>query len=466
MSKRTQIGPSRLGQFWVLGTGRKLSFNWRRLSSVDQLASWEQVLGELLGGNEHCRFACASLDEQSEASLLDLVEKERLAAYISYQLQDPLLRARMEHLLSNEFRRKLRRQVLQETESWSAQLDRFSRLEDTLKGIPGVIWLKGPGLSVQVYPEPQLRQSGDFDLLVAEASADAVEQALLNAGYWSDKNARIETGIAPSANLREVRLQPNDQYVSTDALVFRSNQGEFVELKLDPLDRGLKMITLDQLIAQAVSVQFAGRTIRCPGLEYQLLIACCHLRKDLFSSYRRLLDIHLIAKQLTKVGIDWQQFITLAEVEGVADSVWAALTLAAERFGTQLNTGVLESLRPKALWAPWLTFTLNYMFLWNYNSLATLIVQVLLCRDRKRKLQALVGSVLPSPDFLAAYYFRLHRPPNILMHMRALVLHWFVLVMPASITKRTIGLYLWKDPVTYTHETIAARTQRSNLGSK
>jgi hypothetical protein len=415
-----------------------------KLRSYDELSPAQQILWTLLG-----RPALATdkqqiaLTEDDELSLLDILKSTRLAGFVAYNLRnDPTIRESFHP--SDQFEQQLRRLVLHETRDYELSIERFKELYADLQEAAGkVYWLKGTGLAHLVYPSSELRLSGDFDILATPSAASEVEQALLAAGYVSDLNARTQTGCAPADNIQQVCLQPSSEFVCCDALVFCKKSGQYVELKLDPLDRGLAMVNIEELFKQSVLVQHSGYGINCPGLEDQLLIACVHLRKDNFAEIRRLVDIHLIVRKMQEQYANWNQFADRARKEGLGDEVWIALALASDRLGTKVPQELIRRLQPRGLVPRWLAFTLSPRFLWNQNSLPMLLASAIFGPDGKRKFHAIRETFLPESSFLAQYYLRKPKANPFALGV-CLLMHWFVLIMPSGVIKRTLGVILWK----------------------
>lgn len=433
-----------LERYWIFGG--QAPQRLRRLVRYEHLPPAEQVLWLLLAGSPSMadRVTTTRLTAAQQDALISLINRERLGGYILRGLDDSTLLQRLGQLVNGDFENALRRQVYAELGYWERTIGVFASVHKILDGtLSHVVWLKGPGLAATVYPEAHLRQFNDLDIMVLPPAAEDVEEALLKAGFYSDLSARIQTRAAPSGNVREVCLQPSAHYACADALVFRKPPNAFVELKLDPLDRGLRMRQVDRLLENSAEVKLAGLTIACPGLQDQLLIACCHFRKDLFYGYRTLLDVHLLVQKLNSIGTDWDEFAKLVEEEGLSDSVWATLGLAIDRLGTPVSQALVNRLRPRMPGAHLFTYTQSYMFLWNFNSLPALLAQTLLCEDRQRKREALSQALFPNFEFLRAYYAP-GLPPNFMTWWLCMILHWFVLLMPSAVIKRTVGLCLWK----------------------
>lgn len=430
--------------YWHRGEGLALKF-WKPLS-YEQLPHWEQWLCQCLRTESSSEAGFDTrLNQQDEEFLLARIEQERLAGYISAQLQKTRF-VSLRNCVSDDFRARLRRMSAEESGYLDAYVQRFGRLYETVKNVQGkILVLKGPALATLVYPIPEMRVSGDIDLLVSSEALMETEAALLAAGYFSDLEARIQTGAAPASTMAEVCLQPGDLFVCCDGLVFRSEFGEFVELKIDPLDRGLKMPGLSKVFENAITVDVFGLSVNCPNLEDQLLIACCNLQKDLFNDTRRMLDIHLIVEQLNRQHYAWEKLVDRARREFLEPSVWIALAVTCDRLATKLDEKSMNDLRPKGLRGRWLTYTLNYIYIWNYNSLPMLLAQTFFSSERARRQKALVDAMFPSRQFLSAYYFSGQENDGIFQYFFAILLHWFVLLMPSAIIKRTVGLFLWRE---------------------
>jgi hypothetical protein len=103
---------------------------------------------------------------------------------------------------------------------------------------------------------------------------------------------------------------------------------------------------------------------------------------------------------------------------------------------------VLQALQPKRSFGNQLfSFTLESAYVWNSTSLPMMILNSFASPDRARKLDLLSRSFFPSTKFLSDYYGN-GSESGFLTCFRYLPRHWFVLVMPGGLIRRTLGR-LW-----------------------
>lgn len=427
-----------LGQFLVHGRGLSLSF-WR-LPGFTDLPVSEQAFCYLLG--RELILPVEPIAEIASQELLQIIGREKLASYCLNQL---LSRPGLADIFSEAFARSLRRLAIQESLEYETITRDFAYLHQLLNDFQiDVLWLKGSGLAVMVYGDPSYRIIADFDLLCQSRLAELTE-CFTQGSYELDLFRCAQVGVGPIRSLVDLSLQPGDEWVACGAMALWNPAGGTVDFKLDPLERGVKFKEQMRIWSESVQVEYAGKTIRCPGFRDQLVIACCHLHKDYFEEYRRILDVHLIVLQLTPE--DWPLVVRQAKVEGISDSIWAGLALAQDRFLTKVPPSVMRELRPCRFGAKWYALALNYRFLWNQNPLVALLMHCVFAEDRDRKNKALAAVFFPPTQFLSAYYAA-GKPLNIVSHLMFLLLHWCVIAWPANMVRKTIGSRLW------TYETV------------
>jgi hypothetical protein len=191
--------------------------------------------------------------------------------------------------------------------------------------------LKGPALAVQLFGDDVTRPSADVDLLVPERELDGALGALRAAGMrvearhaaWYERRWHCHTvldGAQPHASLP-------------------------VELHWSIARPGLTRGSIDGLFDGLVDVEWAGRRLPAPDMEWQLLICAVHAVQHYFA-LRPLLDVALIARGLDERR--WQAVADRARALCLGPAVYYATIVSARRLGWSAPA-TAEALRP----APW-----------------------------------------------------------------------------------------------------------------
>jgi hypothetical protein len=218
------------------------------------------------------------------------------------------------------------------------------------------IVLKGPVLSRLVYPDPALRPYSDIDLNVREPDELRVVETLLGVGLEEvPHGAEVERlthahHVHGGGAFHRVFLAPTG--------------GVMVELHLDPLQMGLRPTR------EAARWERAQPMDELPGalmlsLEDQIIQLSVHVHKHGFNRLIWLKDLDLLVRTYGD-ELDWHAIRAGAGAEGVAGSVWYALSLAAAVLATPVPAGPLRSL------APLLPVRILYRLVWPPAGVANL----------------------------------------------------------------------------------------------
>ena len=203
-------------------------------------------------------------------------------------------------------------------------------------GLP-VVLLKGAALAYTLYPEPQLRERCDTDLLLP--SRDEAERAwrvLQTLGY--------ERPNAVSGDLitHELGCYKTSHGGLTHALD--------VHWRLNNATLLAERFTFAELTAAAVPIPALGPQAHGLDSVHALLLACMHRVAHLpAGNADRLIwlcDIHLLAQRLTDE--QWQRWMMLAEERGLCGPCLDGLRAAQTEFKTILPDEVLSRLRAGA----------------------------------------------------------------------------------------------------------------------
>jgi hypothetical protein len=164
-----------------------------------------------------------------------------------------------------------------------------SILTETADEAPAPILLKGVSLSLVHHPAPHRRLMGDIDLLVSEAEADAIDEALAKAGYVLDTDP-----VPANHHHRVPRIHPETQ------VTFELHTGLFPPGS--PLAQA-EPFRPETVEAECEAADFRGHAVRHLGRELHLVYLASHWAADfrLEAGPRALLDARLL------IGADGEQ---------------------------------------------------------------------------------------------------------------------------------------------------------------
>ncbi|MBM3601047.1 MAG: nucleotidyltransferase family protein [Alphaproteobacteria bacterium] len=178
-----------------------------------------------------------------------------------------------------------------------------------------VVAMKGFATAHTLYQDPDLRVTGDLDILVRRAQAATAARLFLERGF------RVATDIELSrwGFISEASFLP---IVSADGI---ANIDIHVEPDCYPLHRGLET---DAVFAAARAIQVSGLALRIPAPEHGFLIAVSNATKERFSrdTIKSLLD----AARLLRRGFDWGDVARRARRARLGRPLAATLSLLVE----------------------------------------------------------------------------------------------------------------------------------------
>ena len=416
----------------------KTEHTTQRVSGLQSMRKCEQALFCLLGDRlPQSADELASLTVREIATITEWLSRDGLCGYALSRI------SQLDVSVPEGLIAKLRRTAATEYLTWINSESAIRPLLKIVARYPqDVAMIKGRAVAATVYAAPHLRHSADIDLVVRTAALPSLFDELHAAGFSLDRINSARYCNGPLISATDVLLQPNSEFVSCDELPLTRSDGLQLDLKLDPLESGLRMLELPRFFANHTTVEVAGVEISAPDLVDQLLIACCHFHKDNFLGLRLMLDIHLLARALSTS--EWNELERRAMTEGVERSVVVALAVCRDRLATE--NPEKSGLPPAATMnVPMLNDLVSYRFLWNQNSLPMLLLNAMVSNNRGRKLRALWEAFFPNQRFLTAYYAG-GRNVNFASIPMLWFLHAFTIVSPAGVVRRTLGRFLWKPP--------------------
>lgn len=437
---------------------RQTGSSWRifTLPGLTQLSLAERLMAVMLGRNLSIDNVLNNQTVESANLFLQMLTENELGGYVL----ESIFLLKLEAIFRKIFVTQdggevdlfaaISRQAALEAIKFEKFDNKFVDFLDLTAALgSNIIWLKGIVASRTCYREPAQRLSGDFDCFLQSHYLTQMNEILVAAGFHvilNDYGFCNQLGVGPVLSLDNLFLVPNDELVPSAVVGYFKNRCPIVDIKFNPLDRGLKMIELDRFLSEAERVTWRGRTFLAPGLLDQLLISLCHLEKDRFIGWKQLLDIKLLADKINLQPHNWKEFVRRSEVEGLSTACCAGLSLARERLGL---TGIDEVIcqtetAGQNISRRLLAFTVTPLFYWNTSSLPMLLANAAVSDDSARKMNVLRSSLFPDKTFLSAYYLD-GRTMNFVDHWRALILHWFVMFLPGGVVRRTFGQLVWPE---------------------
>ncbi|HEY9713102.1 MAG TPA: nucleotidyltransferase family protein [Chroococcales cyanobacterium] len=417
-----------------------------KLKPTNQLAIEEQLLCAMLRNDRELSLALINKHDvkQWQPRLLHLVERNGLASAICESVYELRLNDTISDLLQQL--RELSSVELVGFERFDAQFLRF--LDHISASQSKTIWYKGIALARSVYGD-RLRLSGDFDFIVQIDQLPGLLQALQSCGYepvLNDTGFCNQLGVGPTNKIEQLFLVPASDFVPSAAIGLSKATWPVIDMKFNPLDRGIKMVELDRFFSECLPIKWKNRIFLAPGHIDHLMICLVHFEKDRFQGWKWLVDIDMLIDQVNKIPQGWTEFVRRVKLEGVQPAVWGGLTLAVERLGSAVPSSVLSEITPlhTGAFGKLALFTVTPLFYWNTSSLPVLLINALVMDDSTRKLKLLVQSALPSKQFLSDYYWQSGQL-NAATFLLCLFIHWLVICLPGGVVRHTFGRVLWAD---------------------
>lgn len=459
----TQAEQQRLKRFWIRKNGGSLKIVQIKLLSEQDPGT--QMFAAVLRKDAACIVTILANHDigQWYRQVFRLIRTTSFAALILHCLQDrALLRQIIDSFLSetvaytksNKLQRrilaKLQRLAMIESLNCEKLNATFAKILSSLHGsTDNVIWIKGASLARSVYAHPEYRTSSDFDCVVRSAALQpTIETLAHNLDYRSAVSPSFcnQIGCGPTANITDFLLSPSSELLQPSPTSLAHPRGwPMIDLKLNPLGRGIAMVELERFFAEAPTIQWRSYRLRIPSTVDQLTIALINLAdKERFNNLRCLFDIHLLVNALNETPHLWQDFLQSCKAEGVEIPCRFGLLLANDYFGSAIPAKVLQELDcgAKSLWLTAAAFMIQPEFVWNSNSLVSLVLSSACTSDAHRRISVLVKAILPTTEFLQKYYASDRPIPTAL----CLIVHWLVLLLPGGIIRRTFGRHVWTCP--------------------
>jgi hypothetical protein len=313
------------------------------------------------------------------------------------------------------------------------------------RSLSNVMWLKGVSLRHTSYPVPEQRFCSDFDVLVQQPALGPVLKELISRDFDFIKASPgfcNQLGLGPVRGLSDLVCVPSPHLVPRAVGTLTHSAHPEVDLKLTPLDRGLRLIEEERFWAEKELVKRSHLEFYAPSKIDHLIICGVNCAKDGFQSWKSFYDVHLLASSMH--GTEWSELVRRCKVEGVSTDLWLCLSQSRETLATPIPDEILNDLSPnKRVWLRRILHcTGNYEFSWNSNSLPGLFLNALSADDLSRKMQIIGQCLYPDDSFIHAYY----RQTTLLLQnsvFLARFVHSWLLFLPAIIIRSTLGRLLW-----------------------
>lgn len=443
-----------LTKFWVRNLG--FSHEFSRIQALAQLSFAERLLAALLRNDSAVAKEMLADKEQASAAWSDfirIVRVECLGCILFERIVSSGLSDHIAQLADPSALTQLRMMSLHGASNHYQLEQKFSGvLALTSRYSANTLWIKGAHLSRSVYEPTYFRHFGDLDVIVEPAVFPAFVERLKDGGFSSFHTPAYcnQIGVGPVSAPSDLLAVPCQGWIPVGPVTMgREKDGVYVDIKVGPFDRGVQAIELSRMFNDAKRSSCLDQEYLGPSLSDHMMIMLCNLAKNRFKTWRTVLDIHMLALAINKSPVDWQKFVECCKTESIAVTAWVGLCIAVDRLNTPVPHSVLECLKPRAgIVDQLLSFTLESAYVWNSTSLPMMLLNSCASPDRARKLSLLFRSVFPTTKFLRDYYGA-GAEAGLAMHVRYLLRHWFVLIMPGGITRRTLGRHWFSEESTF-----------------
>lgn len=441
--------------YWIRPAGNSLEFS--KLKKLDSLSLSDQLFAAVLRKD---RIGALEILSKHGNPLL-ISEFLRRVSVITFggliceHIFQMDLKNEIDQIISIEglqTTKVLREKASVEMTNYARHDQFFSAVLHALEHLSNkAIWLKGAVLSRTLYEMPEHRLSGDFDCLLRREDISTASRRLVAKFNYSprldDPGFCNQIGVGPLHTIEDLFTVPAAGLLPCAVFALTHSDLPAIDIKADPFDRGLQMVELERFYDQALNISWRGQTFLAPQWSDHLMLCLTNLEKDRFQYWKTLFDVHLLCQKLNETPDEWAIFVKRCHLEGINQIAWAGLFLTTDRLHSPVPNEVLHELLPvrQGLFNRTYNFTASPSFVWNASSLPMLLLNAYVSSDKQRKLQLLKKAILPSNQFLHAYYALNGSEDSFLKLLFYRILHFFVLVLPGGVVRRTFGPLIWKN---------------------
>lgn len=272
-------------------------------------------------------------------------------------------------------------------------LDEFTKILQIFEkaGIKNII-LKGPYLSEQVYPKPDLRTFRDIDILVRKKDVGRCKDIFLRLGYEQ---------VGHKGRLSEKEGRTQYHYLKRNVLV--------VDLHWQPLNNKWypKVSTFfkENVWKESHKVRFQDTATWTLSSEVLLIYHCIHL--SIHHKFEKLIWFKDIDEIVKARSIDWSAFIKKIKQYNLATYCYYALLFTKQLFSSPIPEDALKQMRPNFLTSRIFEYLLrreNFFRL--HEKKRRLAIQVWrIQRDGfVERLKAIYWLLFPSIEWFLQYY--------------------------------------------------------------
>lgn len=267
-------------------------------------------------------------------SVLDLAVRHQVAGLIHTGVLGGESRGDLLRDFSQEVRDGFKLQYLLDRMRNEQLAIEIAELHDALleKGVPN-LFLKGPSLAFDAYPDPGARPVGDIDLCVPEGEFHGASEVLLALGY------------APSTPLPRSPAEALHRAHYSEQLRFNRRGRRMVELHFRLINFGPPRPEEQWVWAARRALGIRGREVSVPSVETTLLHLLLHANQHAFSVLRLLFDVRFA---LERAGDGFRSEDVASRIAALrcGCAAYHSLLLASELAGAVVPEALLRSLRP------------------------------------------------------------------------------------------------------------------------
>jgi hypothetical protein len=434
-----------LCSYWLKSPGFSLKF--ARLKRCRELTDAEQLFAALLRRDANAsRSLLSRISETQLQNLITLTDEPQFARLIF----ERLFELEVIGMIPQFVKDRLTELSLKEAAVYKFVNNQIANLAGTLGEFSDdIVWIKGAALAATVYKSTEHRLSRDVDLVVSRSRLRDVVHSLQSCGFKWHRIAAdcYQIGCGPTEKVEDLLLLPAPDFAPISIMtLYKSNHPE-IDIKVNPFDTGWRMRQVRRFFSNSQLVQIKNHKIRVPDLVDHMMICLHTAAKENFVRWKPLFDVHMFCRQFEQDPRLWNELVARCLLEGLAPFVFAGLVLVADRFASPVPTAVLQRLsRSSSRRTRFLTFIASKQSAWNSNSLPMLVLSAASSTDRSRRLRTLARSFRPRRNFLSRYYHQGRNTTGWTLIL-LLILHWCVIILPAGVTRRTIGRALWPSKI-------------------
>lgn len=295
--------------------------------------------------------------------------------------------------------------------------------------------VKGPAVAATVYPEPNLRDFNDLDIVVRERDWNRTHRLLLKLGFfqWDEKAGKVTGQAEPPPKL-------SPQMVTYELTYLNPGLELSIEVHFDDLlNAGLASRDVEGFWQRTRWIEIEGVPVRVLSAEDQLVHLCAHLHYHGYTRLNALTDIALMVRDHGD-SLDWARVLEIVRVEEVQVGMFATLQFMSDLLNVAAPPEVMAQLRPDAfrrwwhrrllppdkvrslapMWRPDFSFYFTPLY-------KRLLPDLLVMGRRREKAGALLRLLAPPAGWLR-YYYQIEpaRPlwPHYLAHPIKLAAHY------------------------------------------